>query len=566
MRRTTGQKSARWRCVLQQLMAVWQGLDTTRRVLVAGATILMFAAILALSSFASRSDMALLYAGLEGARAGEVVAALDARAVPYEVRGDSIYVDAARRDELRMALAGEGLPATGGAGYELLDGLSGFGTTSQMFDAAYWRAKEGELARTIVANPMIRAARVHIAAPSGQSFRKENHPTASVTVTTASGGLSPTHAKALKFLVSSAVQGMSPDDVSIIDSVAGLISTGDDVFNPAANDRAEELRSNVERLLEARVGYGNAVVEVSVQTVTEREAITEKRIEPDSRVAISTETQERSEKSDDTKPGAVTVASNLPQGDAANGGKSQSQASETREQVNFEVSETTREVLRNPGDIKRLTVAVLVDGVEGKDANGVTAITPRTDEELAALKELVASAVGFDEKRGDVITIRSMAFEPLAETGTEATSSLFASAPLDTMQLIKIAVLAIVALILGLFVMRPILAQRAAAAEAERAMNLPGGMIGSDEGTGRALTGEIADGDMPIGSMNVVSDFDIGDMPMTMGTGNFGDMGMGGESGQASDPVARLKKLIEERQAESVEILRSWMDEAEERA
>ena len=113
--------------------------------------------------------------------------------------------------------------------------------------------------------------------------------------------------------------------------------------------------------------------------------------------------------------------------------------------------------------------------------------------------------------------------------------------------------------------MRPILAQRAAAAEAERAMNLPGGMIGSDEGTGRALTGEIADADMPIGSMNVVSDFDLGDMPMTMGTGNFGDIGMGG-SDQPGDPVARLKKLIEERQAESVEILRSWMDETEERA
>jgi len=553
---------------LQQLIALWQGLDTTRRVLVAGATIFMFAAILALSSFASRSDMALLYAGLEAQRAGEVVTALEARNVPYEVRGDSIYVEAGRRDELRMALAGEGLPATGGSGYELLDGLSGFGTTSQMFDAAYWRAKEGELARTIVSNPMIRSARVHIAAPTGQSFRKESHPTASVTVVTAAGGLSPTHAKALKFLVSSAVQGMTPDDVSIIDSVAGLISTGDDAFNPAANDRAEELRKNVERLLEARVGYGNAVVEVSVQTVTEREAITEKRIEPDSRVAISTETQEKSAKSDDTKPGAVTVASNLPQGDAANGGKSQSQSSETREQTNFEVSETTREVVRAPGDIRRLTVAVLVDGVEGKDANGVTAITPRTDEELAALKELVASAVGFDEKRGDVITIRSMAFEPLAETGTEAKSSLFASAPLDAMQLIKIGVLAVVALILGLFVMRPILAQRAAAAEAERAMNLPGGMIGSDEGTGRALTGEIADGDMPIGAMNVVSDFDLGDMPMSlsMGTGNFGEMGAGGGSDQPLDPVARLKKLIEERQAESVEILRSWMDEAEERA
>jgi len=542
-------------------MAIWQGLDTWRRVFVAGATFLMFAAILALSSFASRSDMALLYAGLEGQRAGEVITALEARSVPYEVRGDSIYVEAMRRDELRMSLAGEGLPATGGAGYELLDGLSGFGTTSQMFDAAYWRAKEGELARTIVSNPMIRSARVHIAAPSAQSFRKENHPTASVTVVTASGGLSPTHAKALKFLVSSAVQGMQPDEVSIIDSVAGLINTGDDAMNPAANDRAEEMRKNVERLLEARVGYGNAVVEVSVQAVTEREAITEKRIEPDSRIPISIDTESRTNKSDDTKPGPVTVASNLPAGDAANGGKSQSQSSETRERTNFEVSETTREVVRGPGDIKRLTVAVLVDGVEGKDANGVTAITPRSEEELASLKELVASAVGFDEKRGDVITIRSMAFEPVAETGSVATSSLFASSPLDMMQLIKIGILAVVALILGLFVMRPILAQRAAAREAL----LPAGMIGSDEGTtGTALNGEIADGDLQFGNMAVVSDYDLGDMPMTMGMGmntaSFGD------SGETVDPVARLKKLIEERQAESVEILRSWMDQAEERA
>jgi flagellar M-ring protein FliF len=544
---------------LQQLMAVWQGLDTTRRVFVGGATILMFAAILALSSFASRSDMALLYAGLEGQRAGEVVTALEARNVPYEVRGDSIYVDAAKRDELRMSLAGEGLPATGGSGYELLDSLSGFGTTSQMFDAAYWRAKEGELARTIVSNPMIRSARVHIAAPSAQSFRKENHPTASVTVVTAAGGLSPTHAKALKYLVSSAVQGMTPDDVSIIDSAAGLISTGDDAMNPAANDRAEELRKNVERLLEARVGYGNAVVEVSVQAVTEREAITEKRIEPESRVAISIDTEAKSDKADDTKPGAVTVASNLPQGDAANGGKSQSQSSETRERTNYEVSQTTREVVRNPGDIKRLTVAVLVDGVDGKDASGVATIVPRSDDELSALKELVSSAVGYDEKRGDVITIRSMAFEPIAESGTVAASGLFSSAQLDVMQLIKLGVLAVVALILGLFVMRPIMAQRAAAAA--QLGDLPTGLIGSDEGTGAALTGEIADGDMPMGAMSVVSDFDLGDMPMSMSMNSSY-----GEEADAGDPVARLKKLIEERQAESVEILRAWMDEAGERA
>lgn len=556
MRKTTGQKPAHWRCVLQQLLAVWQALDTRRRVVVAGATFLMFAAVMAISSFASRQDLALLYAGLEGTRSGEVITALEQRNVPYEVRGDSIYVEAARRDELRMSLAGEGLPATGGAGYELLDSLSGFGTTSQMFDAAYWRAKEGELARTIVSNPMIRSARVHISAPSAQSFRKDNHQTASVTVVTASGGLSPTHAKALKFLVSSAVEGMSPEDVSIIDSAAGLIATGDDATGPAASDRAEAMRKNVERLLEARVGYGNAVVEVAVQTVTEREAITERRIEPESRVAISTDTEERSNKSDDTKPGAVTVASNLPEGDGANGGKSQSQSSETRERTNFEVSETTREVLRSPGDIKRVTVAVLVDGVEGTDANGLTTVVPRSDDELAALKELVASAVGFDEARGDVITLRSMAFEPVVEAGTEASAGFFASAPLDVMQLIKIAVLAVVALVLGLFVMRPILSQRASGNFAE----LPSPPLTRDAGPGTALTGEIADGDLPMGNMAVVSDFDMGDMqmPMAMGSG-FGPSDDG-------DPVKRLRRLIEERQSETVEILRNWMDEAEERA
>ncbi len=559
MRQTTGQKPAHWRCVLQQIMAIWQGLDARRRVIVVGATLLMFAAIMALSSFSTRKDMALLYAGLEGARSGEVITALEARNVPYEVRGDSIYVEATGRDALRMALAAEGLPAIGGAGYELLDSLSGFGTTSQMFDAAYWRAKEGELARTIVSNPAIRSARVHIAAPAPQSFRKENHPTASVTVVTASGGLSPTHAKALKFLVSSAVEGMSPDDVSIIDSVSGLIATGDDSTGPAAQDRAEALRKNVERLLEARVGYGNAVVEVSVQAVTEREAITERRIEPESRVAISTDVEERSDKSDDTKPGAVTVASNLPEGDAANGGKSQSQSSETRERTNYEVSEMTREVLRNPGDIKRLTVAVLVDGVEGTDENGVTAIVPRPDAELEALKELVASAVGFDADRGDVITIRSMAFEPIAELGTEAQGSLFASTQLDVMQLIKIAVAALVALVLGLFVMRPILAQRAGTATVSELP--PPGAGGPDTAAPGGLIGEIAEGDLPLGNMAVVSDFNLGDMQMPMAMNNgFGD------EAENADPVTRLKRLIEERQAESVEILRSWMDEAEERA
>ena len=129
----------------------------------------------------------------------------------------------AQRDSLRMTLAAEGLPANSGAGYELLDGLSGFGTTAQMFDAAYWRAKEGELARTIRANPQIKSARVHIAQAPEMPFQANVPPKASVTVTTAGGGLSTAQARAIRHLVAAAVPGLLPEAVAVIDSVGGLI-------------------------------------------------------------------------------------------------------------------------------------------------------------------------------------------------------------------------------------------------------------------------------------------------------------------------------------------------------
>ena len=305
---------------MQQLLAVWTGLDTRKRVIVTLATIAMFAVILAMSRMAARPQMALLYSGLEPAAAGEVVTALEQRGISYDVRGSAIFVDTTRRDQLRMTLAGEGLPANGSAGYELLDGLSGFGTTSQMFDAAYWRAREGELARTISSSPNIRAARVHIASPGGQSFRQGGDVTASVTVFPARGGLAQSHANALRYLVASSVQNLVPEDVSVINGESGTVLSGDlqqSALSGAANERAEVLRANVERLLNARMGPGKAVVEVSVETVTDRESIVERRFDPEGRVAISTETQESSVDANDQGGANVTIASNLPEGDGA---------------------------------------------------------------------------------------------------------------------------------------------------------------------------------------------------------------------------------------------------------
>ncbi len=542
---------------MQQLFDVWQALDLRKRVIVIAATAAMFAAILTISSMASKPQMSLLYAGLGGVESGEVVSALDQSGVHYEVRGDAIFVPASQRDSLRMTLAAQGLPAEGAAGYELLDSLSGFGTTSQMFDAAYWRAKEGELARTIAASPSIRSARVHIAHPTDQPFRKDLKPTASVTITAASGGLGTAQVKALRYLVASAVSGMSPDDVSVIDSARGLIASGDESnVMTSANDRASALKINVERLLAARVGTGNAVVELSVETVNEREAITEHRFDPESRVAISTDTVETSKNSDATQPGAVTVASNLPQNAGGDSGQSTSQSTETRERTNYEVSETRRELLRTPGAIKRLSVAVLVDGLTTVNSDGTTGWQPRPEPEIAALKQLVSSAVGFNEARGDVITLQSMQFEAVPKLGTTATSGALSDVSVDLTQIIQIAVLAVVALILGLFVARPILTQKLQTAATE----LPA----PDRPASAALTGEIAEDEMPDMNMQVISDYDVGDLPMTMNSA-FG-MGEAGDFGQSADPVTRLKKMIAERQSESVEILRSWMEDTEEKA
>ncbi|MCR9112407.1 MAG: flagellar basal-body MS-ring/collar protein FliF [Rhodobacteraceae bacterium] len=544
---------------MQQIVNVWTALDSRKRVVVALATIAMFAAVLALARMASAPGMSLLYAGLESGPAGDVVSALEQRGVTYDVRGGSIFVDSARRDELRMTLASEGLPANSARGYELLDGLSGFGTTSQMFDAAYWRAKEGELARTILAHPAVTSARVHIATTGSNPFQRDVKPSASVSIATGAGGITSKHAKALRFLVASAVTGLSPEDVSIIDSDGGLIGAVEDVPTSTTDDRAEQVRQRVERLLEARVGAGNAVVEVSVDTITQSELVRERRIDPNSRVAISTDTEEVSSTSSDQDSGDVTVASNLPDGDAAQGDSSSSQGSETRERVNYEVSETEREITIMPGAIKRLSVAVLVNGTVATDASGAEVFEPRPDEELTALRDLVASAVGFDEQRGDVITIRTMQFEPAVPLGTEADASLFSGLAIDAMSLIKAAVLAFVALVLGMFVIRPVLMRPVPAALAQ-----PAGMAGTtaDNATSgaaaEALTGEIDDGDYDPASMALVSSQDE--------IRSTGASGVPALSQSGEDPVERLRAMIGERQDETVEILRSWLEGEEEQA
>ena len=514
-----------------------------RRVVAGLAVIALIATVVGLFRVATQPRLSLLYAGLEPTVAGEVISALEADGAAFDVRGGAIYVDAARRDALRLTLAGQGLPSNGGAGYELLDGLSGFGTTSQMFDAAYWRAKEGELARTIATNRQLSGVRVHLSNPSNDPFARDLVASASVAYTNNGAPLTQTQILALRHLVAAAVTGLNPDQVSVIDSRLGLIplDAASGGAGGAGNDGiAETLRRNVVRLLEARVGAGKAIVEVNVDTVTEREIISERMIDPESRVAISSDTEETTNSANDARGNGVTVASNLPEGDAgANGGTSESSEARTREVVNYEVSETQREILREPGAIRRVSLAVLVDGLVDPTTGEWQ---PRSVEEIANLRELASSAIGFDEARGDTITIHSLQFEALDPIPESPAPGFMDRIAIDVMGLIQLAVLAVVTLILGLFVVRPLLL-----APPRTPTALPPPEPSTIDGL-PDLAALQAEGGEPAFDLPDISELPSLPAPVDQ------------------DPAERLRDLIGERKDETVEVLSRWMSEQPENA
>lgn len=447
------------------IVKVWTSLPASKQLVLAAVLAATIFAFSMLARTASKPSMALLYSGLDSSAAGEVVDALEQMDVAIDVRGGSIYVPTGQRDSVRMKLAREGLPQQGQAGYELFEGLNGFSTTSEIFDVTYWRAIEGELARTIIASPGVTSARVHIAQDRSSAFsRNKPKPKAVVTVTMARGELSTGQANAIRFLLSSSVPGLTAEQVAVLDSDRGVILSpgeiGRDAFNQSdALGREQKLEADILDLLEARVGIGNARVQVALEIDAEREAVTERVIDPAGRVVSAREVTEVTETSSGANSNSVTVASNLPEGDVNGGGsQSNSERTQTDERLTYDLSEIRREREKLPGSVKRLSVAVLLNEAETVDATGAVISTPRTEEELSALRELVTMAAGVNADRGDTLTIQSLSFEPIVNNGVVAERNLVSEMmERYLMTFVQVVVLAIVTLVLGLFVVKPLL-------------------------------------------------------------------------------------------------------------
>jgi len=423
----------------------------------------------------SSPDMALLYADLDPADSSHIVEKLDQMGVPYQIGADgtSIRVPADQALKLRMSMAQEGLPGGGSIGYEIFDQQQPLGTTSFEQQVNKLRAMEGELARTIKTIDLVKNARVHLVIPERQLFAKEQpNPSASIILTMQGGAvLDKQQVSAIEHLVAAAVPGLKPNEVSIVDSTGTLLAagTGDGEDSGLAGSAEEmrlgyenKVRRSIEELLQRTLGYGKIRAEVTADLDFDRVTTNSETFNPDGQVVRSTQTVEEKNNSSDAQPSdQVTVANNLPNptgGGGAGGSTSATSSQRTEETVNYEISKETQVHIRETGQVKKLSVAVLVDGTYTTAADGTTTYAPRPAEELDQIGKLVKSAIGFDEKRGDTVEVVNMRFADNAELGSDASAGLFMG--LSRSDIVRIVELLVLALLGGLAIMfglRPLL-------------------------------------------------------------------------------------------------------------
>lgn len=420
---------------------------------------------------AQTPNLAPLYSGLSLEDSSAIISQLETSNVPYELRGDgdTILVPRDQITTLRMNLAGEGLPSRGQVGYEIFDQQSTLGATSFVQNINNVRALEGELARTISSLSRIKGARVHLVLPERELFRRERKDPSASIVLSVRGALSNGEIRAIQHLVASAIEGLSPQRVSIVDDAGNLLASGteDDGLGAMAGQAEERIlgfenrmRTRVEDMLANVVGAGRARVEISAELDFNRSTITQETFDPEGQVVRSTQTREAQNQSG-AAAGQVTVANELPgaSGNGASNGNTE-QGNSTEEVVNYEISKKTQTAVTEAGALKRLSVAVVVDGTYTDDGQGNMTYAPRSADEITQILTLVRSAVGYSAERGDTVEVVNMQFAQrpeLTPPGADQQSGLLDFTRDDLMNGAEMAVTLLIALALMFFVLRPLL-------------------------------------------------------------------------------------------------------------
>ena len=443
------------------LERVWQGfsaLPGPRKMTLAIVTVLIIASIMTFVHFTNQEDYRVLFSNLTSEDASNIVTKLKEKKVSYQISpsGDTISVPSGQVSELRLELAAAGLPHGGGVGFEIFDNKM-FGATEFEQQLNYRRALQGELSRTINSLDEIQQCRVHIVLPKESLFiEQQKKPTASVTVKLKAGRkLNASQIDGIGHLVASSVEGLSSDDVMIVDNQGNILSKkqGDSKLARLSSSQIEyqrnlekDMANQIQTLLENVVGHGKAVVRVNADLDFRIMEKTEEIYDPESPVIRST--QKQMDKATGPAPSiqqGLTVMRNL----------SRPEKEKTDETVNYEINKTISKTVMPVGEIKKISIAVLVDGIYQKKDKGDAVYQERPKKELESFEDLVRKSSGFNSQRGDQVVVSSMPFNrPDSEQGMTGQTWQDKIAP--AVPIIKYAVIMMGIFLVFIFIIRPL--------------------------------------------------------------------------------------------------------------
>lgn len=453
---------------LQQLVKT---IGPTKLSIMAAVAAILIIGFVVISMRLTTTSYSTLYANLDTKDSSYIITELSRLSIPYEIKnnGSEVLVPAEKVLETRMMLAKNGLPSGGSiVGYEIFDQSDALGTSNFVYNVNLIRALEGELGRTIGSFEKVETARVHLVIPKRELFAsQQKDPTASVVLKLRSTGeLTKEEVFAISHLVATAVPGLKVSNITIVDTKGRPFKLGgeeeSDTVLALSNNQEyrtafeQKMKRSIQELVERYVGAGSSEVHVTAAIDFDRIVTNAEIYDPDGKVVRSVQTVEEKEQGSQKEGGGnVSVSSNLPnESSSGASGENKTSTERTDETVNYEITKTIKNHIKETGTIKLLSIAIMVDGTYTKnEKTDQMDYAPRKPEELKQIESLVKSAIGFDEKRGDKIQVLNMKFSrDAAELEPESNLDWIKT---EFHNILQTLVIAIVVILVILLVIRP---------------------------------------------------------------------------------------------------------------
>ncbi len=407
----------------EKIKDLWDNFSVTQRVIIGSVAVATIAGFIALTVWMNKTNFQPLYTKLSPEDAASVVATLQKDNIPYELanNGSTIMVPMEQVYDLRIKIAGEGNLVGQGIGFEIFDETK-VGQTDFVQKINYMRALQGELARTLSAFPSVETARIHLVMPQRTLFVEEQQqPSASVVLKLKDQARKP-DAKEIQSIVNMmlmSVEGLNKAHLSITDSRGAVLFRPEtDALSGISSTQMEhklrvqrDLERRIEEMLSPVFGPGRVISKVNVDMDFSQKTIRREIFNPE-QVAVRSE-----QRSEETQKGQANLEGGSPdvnfRGDGITGSVSTQDGSRETRTTNYEINKEEQNIIANVGDVKRLTVAVIVDGIYTK-VDGAWQFSPRSEEEITRIEQLVANAVGIDTTRGDALEVSSVPFNDSA--------------------------------------------------------------------------------------------------------------------------------------------------------